>query len=163
MKETRDLKGTEMQLSHTILALSIAALVLPAVAVAQDDEATDEIVVAAQKSMATLRRDLDEAEDDFYSLYNELNDDNEYDIRCSYEAPTGVRKKTKVCRPAFFAKDRGREDKTRRINPEMDPYLAAKMDKLQENLEALVAASPDLQAAMIRYNTARAQLSARTE
>lgn len=152
-----------MKLSHTICTLTIAVLALPAAAAGQDDEAADEIVVASQKSTAALRRDLDRAEDDFYALYNELNEDDEFDIRCSYEAPTGVRKKTKLCRPAFFSKDRGREDKTRRINPETDPVLSAKLDELQENLESLVAANPELQAAMIRYNTARARLVARTE
>ena len=152
-----------MRSSHTVLALVVAVMALPLAAFGQDDGVADEIVVASQKSTAALRRDLDQAEDDFYSLYNELNDDNEYDIRCRREAPTGVRKKTKVCRPLFLSKDRGREDKTRSINLESDPIISAKLDKLQENLESLVAANPELQAAMVRYNKAQAQLTARTE
>lgn len=152
-----------MKLTQTIVALFVAALALPVVAVAQDEEAVDEIVVASQKSLANLRRDLIDAEDDFYSLYNELNTDNEYDVRCRYEAPTGQRKKTHVCRPVFFSKARNREDKNRSIDPKTDRVIADKMVTLQDKLETLVAANPELQEAMARYNTARARLIARSE
>lgn len=146
-----------MKLAHTILALSIAVLALPAVAVAQDEEAMDNIVVSGQKSAGAVRRDLIQAEDDFYALYNKLNDDNDYDVRCYYESPTGVRKKEHVCRPVFFSKARNREDRTRRVNPQNDPVIAEKLVKLEENLKALVAANPELQVAMANYNNARAR------
>ena len=152
-----------MKLTHTILALFVAVLALPMAAVGQDEEAIDNIVVASQKSTTALRRDLFRAEDDFYSLYNKLNDDNEYDVRCRYEAPTGVRKKIHVCRPVFFSKARDREDRTRRINPKTDAVIADKMVKLQEKLDTLIATNPELQEAMARYNTARARLVARRE
>ena len=161
--EIRALKGTAMKLTHTILALFVAVLALPMAAVGQDEEAIDNIVVASQKSTTALRRDLIRAEDDFYSLYNKLNDDNEYDVRCRYEAPTGVRKKIHVCRPVFFSKARDREDRTRRINPKTDAVIADKMVKLQEKLDTLIATNPELQEAMARYNTARARLVARRE
>ncbi len=149
-----------MKLTHAIVALFVAALALPHAAVGQDEDAVDEIVVASQKSRSALQRDLIDAEDDFYSLYNKLNDDNEYDVRCYYETPTGLRKKTHVCRPVFFSKARNREDKTRRIDPNTDRVIANKMVTLQEKLETLIAANPELQVAMARYNTARAQLMA---
>ena len=152
-----------MKLTHTILALFGAVLVLPMAAAGQDEEAIDNIVVSSQKSMTALRRDLIRAEDDFYSLYNSLNDDNEYDVRCRYETPTGVRKKEHVCRPVFFSKARNRENKNRRIDPKTDAGIADKMVKLQENLESLIAANPELQEAMVKYNTARAQLVAQLE
>ena len=152
-----------MKRVYAILALSIAVLTLPATAVGQDEEAIDDIVVTGQKSLATLRRDLIQAEGDFYSLYNTLNDDNEYDVRCYYETPTGQRKKVHVCRPVFFSKARNREDKTRRINPQTDKVIADKMITLQEKLETLIAANPELAEAMDRYNTVRAQLVAASQ
>jgi len=152
-----------MKLAHTILALFIAVMALPMAAVGQDEEAIEDIVVASQKSTTALRRDLVRAEDDFYSLYNILNDDNEYDVRCFYEAPTGVRKRNHVCRPVFFSKARNREDRTRRINPDTDPVIADKLVELQEKLETLIVANPELQVAMARYNTARARLVALRE
>jgi len=149
-----------MKLTHTILALFVAVLALPMAAVGQDEEVIEDIVVASQKSTTALRRDLIRAEDDFYSLYNKLNDDNEYDVRCFYEAPTGVRKKYHVCRPVFFSKARNRENLNRKISPDTDPVIADKMVKLQEKLDTLIATKPELQVAMARYNTARAQLMA---
>jgi len=152
-----------MKLAHTILALFIAVLAMPTAAVGQDEEVMENIVVASQKSTSALRKDLIRAEDDFYDLYNTLNDDNEYDVRCFYEAPTGVRTKSHVCRPVFFSKARNRENKNRRIDPKTDAGIADKMVKLQENLESLIAANPELQEAMVKYNTARAQLVAQLE
>ncbi|MDH3848762.1 MAG: hypothetical protein GWP64_05700 [Gammaproteobacteria bacterium] len=155
--------GTAMKLAHTTLALFIAVLALPMAAVAQEEEAIDDIIVTGQKSTTALRRDLFRAEDDFYSLYNKLNDDNDYDVRCFYEMPTGLRVKQHVCRPVFFSKARNREDLNRRISPDTDPVIADKMVKLQEKLETLVAANPELQVAMANYNTARAHLMAASD
>ena len=152
-----------MKLAHTILALFVAVLALPMAAVGQDEEVMEEIVVASQKSTAALRRDLIRAERDFYSLYNKLNDDNEYDVRCFKEAPTGVRTKQHVCRPVFFSKARNRENLNRGINLETDPVLADKMVKLQEKLDTLIATNPELQVATARYNTVRAQLMVQRE
>ncbi len=113
--------------------------------------------------MAALRRDLIDAEDDFYSLCNKLNDDNEYDVRCCYEAPMGLRKKFHVCRSMLFSKAWSREATHRRIDPKSDRVIADKMVKLRVKLETLVAANPELQEAMDRYNRARAHLAARSE
>ena len=152
-----------MKPAHTILAIFVAVLALPMAAVGQDEEVMEEIVVASQKSTAALRRDLIRAERDFYSLYNKLNDDNEYDVRCFKEAPTGVRTKQHVCRPVFFSKARNRENLNRGINQVTDPVIADKMVKLQERLDALIATDPELQVAVAKYNTARVRLMASHE
>lgn len=152
-----------MKLTHTILASFVAVLALPLAAVGQDEEAIEDIVVASQKSTGALRRDLIRAEKDFYSLYNKLNDDNEYDVRCFKEAPTGVRTKQHVCRPVFFSKARNRENLNRGIDLNTDPVIADRMVKLQEKLDALIATNPELQVELVRYNTARARLMVRRE
>ena len=152
-----------MKAAHKILAL-VVALSLPMAAAGQDDEAIDDIVVTGEKSTADLRRDLVKAEDEFYSLYNELNDDNDYDVRCRWESPTGVRKKYQVCRPVFYSEARNRrENLNRPIDPATDPVLAERLETLQEKMESLVATNPDLQVAMVNYNTARSRLAAQLE
>ena len=152
-----------MNRTYKTLVLVGFALVLPNAAFGQDEEAIDNIVVSGEKSLSTLRRDFVKAEGDFYSLYSKLNDDNEFDVRCRHETPTGQRTRVQVCKPVFFAKARNREDKNRRIDPKTDKVLADKLVILQEKMETLVAANPDLQAAMLRYNTARAELIAHSE
>jgi hypothetical protein len=165
-----------MKQIHTILALLIAVLALPMAAFGQveeasalEDEAIEDIVVVGQKSTAALRRDVFQSEEDFYSLYNKLNDDEEYDVHCFYETPTGTRMKNHVCRAKFVSDAyqrhaaRNRMDVTRIANQDADPVLAAKTATFQEKLETLIDANPDLQEALARYNTARAQFMAHRE
>ena len=104
---------TAMKPTRTILALLVAVLALPIAADGQDEEASttiasneetlDDIVVVGKKSASALRRDVFDAEDDFYALFNKLNDDNEYDVRCFYEIPTGSRLRNHVCRAKFLS------------------------------------------------------------
>jgi hypothetical protein len=170
---------TAMKPTRTILALFVAVLALPMTAVGQDEEASirvasnnetiDDIVVVGQKSMATLRREVFEAEEDFYSLFNDLNDDRDYDVKCFYEKATGTNIKNHVCRARFVSKAfsahaaRNRNDITRVANQDANPAMAEKTAKFQEKMETLIAANPDLQAALVRYNTARAVFLAERE
>ncbi len=170
---------TAMKLTHTILALFVAVLALPMTAIGQDeeastevaldDEAIEDIVVVGQKSMADLRRDVFQAEEDYYSAYNKLNDDKEYDVRCFYERPTGTRIKNHVCRARFVTNAyerharRNRGDLSRVANQDAIPVPAEKTAKFQEKMETLIAANPELQAALVRYNTLSAQFMAKRE
>jgi hypothetical protein len=149
-----------MKQGCSILVLFIALFSIPLAAAGENEEAIDNIVVTGNKSAGQLRRDLDRAERDFYSIYNDLNEDNDYDVRCFYESPTGVRKKYQVCRPVFFSKARNREVKTRPIDPRTDPVIAEKLAKLRENIKSLAATNPELQAAIVRYEAARMRLAA---
>jgi len=130
---------------------------------ASNDQATEDIVVVGKKSMSKLRREVYESEEDFYALYNKLNDDGEYDVRCWYETATGTRVKNHVCRAKFVTNayssraGRNRSDLTRVANQEANPALAEKTAKYQAKLETLIAANPELEASLVRYNTARAR------
>ena len=116
-----------------------------------------------------MRRDIYEAEEDFYSVYNRLNDNKDYAVRCFYEKPTGTRIKLHVCRARFVSKAfsahaaRNRNDLSRVANQDANPALAEKTAKYQENMETLIAANPDLYAALVRYDSARAQFMAERE
>ena len=156
---------------------SVAAL--PMAAAGQDEDAStgvasnDEIivdtVVVGQKSKSEMRRDVFQAEEDFYSVYNKFNDDKEYDVRCFYEKPTGSNIKNHVCRARFVTKTferharRNRNDLSRVANQSAIPVPAEKTAKYQETMETLIAANPELQAALVRYNTARAQFMSERE
>lgn len=143
-----------MKLTHMKLAVLVTALALPMVAVGQ---------------MADLRRDVFQSEEDFYDLYNELNDIKEYDVRCRYEMPTGTRIKNHICRARYVTKAfsahaaRNRSDISRVANQDTSPAMAAKTVKFQENMETLLAANQDLQLALVRYSTARARFMEKRE
>ncbi len=152
--------------------LSVAAI--PIAAVGQDegasnDEMIEDNVVADQKSLSELRRDAYEAEEDFYSVYNKLNDEKEYDVRCFYEKTTGTNIKTHVCRARFVTNAydrharRNRNDISRMANQSAIPIPADKTARYQEIMETLIAANPELQAALVRYNTVLSHFMAKRE
>lgn len=159
---------------RTILAVFIAALALPMAASAENGAATfdaksEEIVVFGQKSQSKLRREVYDAEEDFYALFNKLNDDADYDVRCFYEGATGTHIKNHVCRAKFVTKAysshaaRNGNDLSRVANQEGNPELAKKSAIYQEKMETLIASNANLQTALIRYNTLRAEFLAERE
>lgn len=168
-----------MKPNRTILALFIAVMTLSMAAVGQDedassgmasnDKAIEESVVVDKKSLAKLRREVFQAEEDFYSVFNKLNDEREYDVRCFYEKATGTNIKNHVCRARFVTSAferharRNRNDLSRAANQNADPILAEKTAKYEEKMGSLVDANPELQAALEKYNTLRAQFMAQRE
>lgn len=48
-----------------------------------------------------LRDEIVRLEDKFYQRFNELNTDDQYDVHCNMEKPTGTLLKYRVCRPVF--------------------------------------------------------------
>lgn len=158
-----------MKPSYGIFVLAITVLALPLAAAAQDDEATDEIVVVGDKSAGQLRREVYQAEEDFYDLYNSLNDDPDYNVNCYYETATGTHVKNHVCRAKFVTDSyskhasRNNNDLTRVANQDADPALAEKTAKFEEKLGALVNSNAELQAAFLKYNEARVAFFAARE
>lgn len=156
-----------MKSIYAVFAVSLAAVACPLAAPAQDDDqVTENIVVVGEKSTAQMRRDVFEAEEEFYAIYNELNDDDDYDVSCFYEKATGTNIKNHVCRAKFVSKaysraaSRNRNDLSRVANQDANPDFAKKTAIYQEKLESLISANPHLQEALVRYNTARADFMA---
>jgi hypothetical protein len=136
---------------------------------ASDDSTTVDNVVVSQKSTSELRKDVFQAEDDFYSVFNKLNDNKDFDVRCGYEKATGSNIKNHVCRARFVTKAyerharRNRNDLSRTANQSSDPVFAAQTIEYEEKVDELITANPELQAAFDRYNEARVQFMVNRE
>lgn len=61
-----------------------------------------EVVVNPTASISNLRNLFVHIEDDFFSKFNELNTDDEYDVHCYKFVPTGSHIPKRVCEPVFF-------------------------------------------------------------
>ena len=61
----------------------------------------EEVVIEGMAAWQ-LQQAILETEDRFFALYNELNKDRDYDVRCANEAPLGTRLKRRICRVQFF-------------------------------------------------------------
>ena len=125
------------------------------------NEVIDEIVVFGEKSMPQLRREVYRAEENFFEMFNALNDDDEFDVRCFYETPTGTKIRQHVCRAEFVSDAYGAELMLlKSLGPKypiQDPALvvARKSKEFEKRLLELVFANPELQTALSRYRTAR--------
>lgn len=85
--------------------LVVASLACSLPAFGADTEATagtppDEVFVQGRR-LAELRDAVRGAEDRFFSLYNQLNSNDEYDIHCGERAPVGSRIRKRVCEAEF--------------------------------------------------------------
>lgn len=118
-----------------------------------------EEVVVEGRSMPFLREQLQLAEDKLYSVYNDVNTIDEFDIHCRLHAPTGTRIPQRQCLPNFVAPlDRRRGQAVLRtlrdesaydldwISP--DGVRQYKTRQLQEHMQQLALEHPDLLEAM---------------
>lgn len=78
--------------------------------ITQAPEGIEEVVVRA-KPLNQYRAEIELARDEMFRLFNEANEDDDNDVRCRYEAPTGSRIPQRVCFSA--AQDRASADAAR--------------------------------------------------
>ena len=91
---------------------ALLLLVLPLSGVCQSDasqpqelsEPIEEIVVRGYKPLINLKLEMYEAEEALYDIFNSLNSDDDYDIHCYKEAPTGSKLPRRVCKTEKMGK-----------------------------------------------------------
>jgi hypothetical protein len=71
-------------------------------AIAEPEEGVEEIVIYGELDRFKLAEQVFRAEQDLYKLFSSLNDDEDYDIECKAEYPTGSRLHRINCRPNYI-------------------------------------------------------------
>jgi hypothetical protein len=138
-------------------------LTLPSVGVSQTTSVPDGAVqssVRLEQSVADddiplsdLLQAVHTAEDDFFSLFNELNNDARLDFHCYQEAPLGRRLKQRVCRANFVQELTG--EMSREYRPVDELTLRSMERLLQEQMNRLVAEHPELFDALSKVSDAK--------
>ena len=64
-------------------------------------EQPEEVVVRGRKSLARYRLAMERARDDIVKIYNEANSNDDNDVTCRDERPTGSRIPQRVCRSNY--------------------------------------------------------------
>ena len=153
-----------------ITGLFIVAAMLPLAVANADETQQREDTLVAKKSLSELRSDYFEKEEAFYKLFNQLNEDRDYDVRCYYERRTGTRIKNHVCRAKFvsdaFSSHAARSGGNRMNNAatqDSDPEFVRKSEIFENKLTTAVSSSPELQLALVSLNEAREQFVARQD
>ena len=91
----------------SLLAFSASAPGQTDPAESPDDEAIqyvetlEEIIVYGDKSLHVLREETIAAEEAVFSIYNDINSNDDFDIHCYEEARTGTRIKSRTCVPNY--------------------------------------------------------------
>ena len=68
----------------------------------------EEIQVLGTRTLYSIRMEIVDEENKIFSMFNELNSDDRFDILCDNIAPTGSHIKQRVCEPRFVTDMRAR-------------------------------------------------------
>ncbi len=110
MSVQRNFRVSRIFTTGAVLLLALMPVVIMCrIASAQEanqapSDTIDEIIVYGEKSLLALRRMAYRAEENFYDLFNSLNSDDENDVHCHKEAPTGSHIRRRICRANFEKK-----------------------------------------------------------
>jgi hypothetical protein len=114
----------------------------------------EEVEVIGRK-LYQLQRELIDAQDRFYALYNELNTIDDFDIQCTMEAATGTLMRKRECRleflreaqaqegQDFFLKHTGSSMGSAAVPPQQ--LWFQRQDEYRRNIRAILESEPKLQ------------------
>lgn len=117
---------------------------------AEDAEAEEieEITVYGQKPLLGLRWQMQRAEKTFYDVFNELNSNDDFDVKCEHKTQTGSRLTEYACTPRFVRVHQSQLNKQRLYGglyiPEKKMDIAGKQGQMREELVALIETHPEL-------------------
>ena len=129
--------------------LFAALLILPAFQVsAQENEG--EVIVIADLNRAEVAQFSEEAEDQFYAIFNANIDDDDYKITCRRETPNGSNIPVRMCEPAFMIRARADNANTFGFNAGVvvpDKAILASVqpeyERLQQMMEQMTREVPE--------------------
>jgi len=150
-----------LALAAALHPLSAALAAEKAVNARAGSEELEEVVVSADlTSFSKIRKAIVDAEDRFYARYNELNDDDAYDIDCRVEAPTGRRITARVCEPRYATTATHEEASQLLMNSSanvrftsMDEMIARRLPELKRRMLQVTQDDQALQRALVERAT----------
>lgn len=126
-----------------------------------EDSPIDEILVVSDKSPKQLRREIRLIESKIYSIYNDRNDDDRYDIICRRRVPVGSQIPRTTCKARLYwdAVSEATEDweaiaNLRNIVPDRSDHTA----RLREGMLLLASRNPALLSALVERRRLVTQL-----
>ena len=141
----------------------VSLLVLPVSGVCQSEsvqtqessEPIEEIVVHGHKSIIDLKHEMYEAEETLYGIFNALNSDDDFDIHCYEEAPTGTKIKQRICKTEKMGKIlAGQTQKMMRGEPYVFPTneINKMNERMLAEMQELASTHPEYLKALESYD-----------
>ena len=95
--ETEDQKQIEQETNSPNTAISTPQA---------SDRPIEEIQVLGTRTLYSIRMEIVDEENKIFSMFNELNSDDRFDILCDKIAPTGSHIQQRICEPRFVTETR---------------------------------------------------------
>jgi hypothetical protein len=160
---------TNVVVTTQVVLLLVLLPLLPLSGLCQPDpvqtekpsETIEEVIVRGSKSLIELKHEMYRAEDTLYDLFNSVNIDDQFDIRCYEEAPTGSKLKVRVCKTNYFRNRHAAEtQKLMRGEPFMYPVFGMKKmdERLNELMTKAILEQPKMLDVLARYAEAKQTL-----
>jgi hypothetical protein len=127
----------------------------------------EDITIIGQNSIGSLRYEVDHAVDRMYEIYNELNTNDDFDIHCVWNAPTGSRIKRKLCTPVYVKNLQAMATQYALYDIDNSGITSIYIDyseiaindaKLRENMKRLILENPSLFDAVVEHVKLRKEL-----
>jgi hypothetical protein len=139
-------KAAPAILGLVALALGVAPVRAASPVAVNDATELPEVQVMG-KRLYQMRQDIIRAEDQFFARFNELNTDDDFDVHCTMEAPTGTRLKQRVCRVQFYEKAQAEEAQALlrgEFAPPADLVAVERSAEYEKKALAVINAHPEL-------------------
>jgi len=160
-----------------LLFLSACLFYVPAHAVIEDGSSTEntvtvdnsagaapreitEIIINAERPARLVLEEAYEAQEIAFSIFNDLNSNDEFDITCGNYTPTGTRIAQRRCEPRYFVNAQAQASQDLllglRVDPPTDNYIwmevAPKTEQLNVEMKELALEHPQLAESLLLYN-----------
>ena len=113
-----------------------------------------------QQSIVTLRYEIYKAEEKFFTLFNSLNDSDEFDVQCKYNHQIPEHRRVRQCQPDFLLDYL--ENFARGFNPNL-ATLRRKEKLLVEEMTKQISQHPELMAVFEEMAKLKRTYTARRE
>ena len=125
------------------LLLSSTLLLQPSIA-AEDETLPEEITVEASRDRINFQLQVDQAENQFYAMFNELVDDEDFRIECKYETVIGSLIKQRICQTKYMRDELSTSAtlSLSGVDYQISARLTEKNHQLREKAQELLESNP---------------------
>ncbi len=99
--------------------------------------AEQDAIVIDDLTVPQLRSEIEKIQTEFYRVFNNLNEGDEFDIVCHSYTPTGSNISERACEPQFMIRRRGQNAKDYQDGTDELLSPAALVDEMQAELQQL--------------------------
>ena len=121
-------------------------LVITSNAIAADAPETEEIVVEGDRSRINLQLQVDQAENEFFAIFNDLIDDEDFKIECKNQRVIGSLIHKRICQTKYMKDELTNAAQLYQVgvNYLADEVLKGKNRELRRKTIELLEENPDL-------------------